>query len=129
MTLSEMTLPELREELKALIEMANLSRDPEWMVPINKISVEITKRLKTLKQLQELFPVRPRTCAVTGFIPMEFVNANLKVIAAIVKEHHLTRRYRGPRQKQSMLSETYREHTLKADAVAMVLYRTWRSKS
>lgn len=81
----------------------------------------------TLDFLRTLYP--PCAGGVTGWIPMWYVESHLDEIKALVKEHKLCRRYRGPRRKRSysVLWCDYAEHTLKRDAVAMVLYSTWRT--
>lgn len=71
----------------------------------------------TLAELQEKFPRKRGTCGYTGYIPMDFVNANLTQIAKIVKAHGLRRIYRGPRKYSSSVQ------TLRGDAHSMVLYR------
>lgn len=70
-----------------------------------------------LRELQMLFPVKPGTCSVTGYIPMDFVNAHLTMIAKIVKDNNLRRMYRGPRPRRSAVT------TLRGDAHSLVLYR------
>lgn len=68
----------------------------------------------TLDFLKTLFPAEAG--GVTGWIPMWFVEKNLGEIKALVKQHELVRRYRGPRRSRRATQ------TLKGDAVAMVLY-------
>ena len=70
----------------------------------------------TLDELKIMFPPKAGTCSVTGYLPMDFVNENLPALAALVKEHGLKRRYRGPRY------DGMRQHTRRSDAYAMVLY-------
>ena len=77
-----------------------------------------------LAELQSLFPVvnRPNVFSTmqTGRIPMQFVNEHLAEIKQIVKENNLRRFYRGPRCRAYFGCAS---DTLKADAVAMILYR------
>jgi hypothetical protein len=70
-----------------------------------------------LTSLRQLFPVtQPRAKrALTGHIPMEFVEQHQAEIKKIVSQHRLRRRYRGPRYQGNTF-------TWKSDAVAMVLY-------
>ncbi len=73
--------------------------------------------ITNLEDLQLMFPSKAGTCGVTGYIPVDFVNENLAVLASLVKQHSLRRRYRGPRRDMMRL------HTRRGDAYAMVLYR------
>jgi hypothetical protein len=68
-----------------------------------------------LTSLRQQFPAtQPRAKrALTGHIPMAFVEQHLAEIKKIVGQHGLRRRYIGPR---------YQGNTVKSDAVAMVLY-------
>lgn len=72
----------------------------------------------TLDLLKQLFPnTNSKNCAVTGYIPMAFVEQHLDEIASVVKHNGLVRMYRGPRSRYRFQSRTW-----KSDAVAMVLY-------
>ena len=78
-----------------------------------------------LADIQAQFPkINPESCAVTGAIPMEFVNKHQSEFRQIVREHQLRRIYRGPRTQ----TKKNPSNTLKADAVAMVLYPTSASE-
>jgi TRAP-type uncharacterized transport system substrate-binding protein len=72
-----------------------------------------------LTSLRQLFPVtQPRAKrALTGHIPMAFVELHQAEIKKIVSQHNLVRVYRGPRNRYRGQSRTR-----KSDAVAMVLY-------
>ena len=72
----------------------------------------------TLDLLKRLFPkTNPQNCAVTGYIPVEFVEEHSRQIDALIKEHGLRRVYRGPRRHYRFQSRTWKQ-----DAVAVVLY-------
>lgn len=77
----------------------------------------------TLDELTEMFPRKniagvttwiPKYF-VTGYIPMQFVKANLPALAKIVKDNELKRLYRGPCRYTSSAT------THRADAHSMVL--------
>lgn len=78
----------------------------------------------TLNELTEMFPRENiaygvttwiPTYFVTGYIPMQFVNANLSAIAKLVKANKLRRIYRGP-CRYTTSNTTHRE-----DAHSMLL--------
>ncbi len=70
----------------------------------------------TLTNVQQLFPKRDVThYAVTGYIPVDFVENNKAEFAAMCIKNNLRRKYRGPRVK-------YAGGTLKKDAHSVVLY-------
>ena len=99
-----------------------MRREPgatKWSVWKDQAAAAHLKRspIKTLADLQAMFPIRPGACASTGYIPIDFVNENLTVLAGIVKQHSLRRKYRGPRHDMMRL------YTRRGDAYAMVLYR------
>jgi len=71
----------------------------------------------TLDVLKDIFPRKPGTIGVTGYIPMGFAEMFIDDIAEIVKTHKLRRFYRGPRKQRFFSS------TAKADAKYVVLYR------
>ena len=71
----------------------------------------------TLDELKEMFPRTRGVAGVTGYIPMDFVEANLPALAKIVKDNKLRRLYRGPRPRKSQVT------TMRGDAHSMVLYR------
>jgi tryptophan synthase alpha subunit len=74
-----------------------------------------------LADIQAQFPkINAESCAMTGAIPMDFVNDHQDEFRQIVREHQLRRIYRGPRTQ----TKKNPSNTLKADAVAMVLYST-----
>jgi hypothetical protein len=79
----------------------------------------IDTEVLTLDKLKQMFPVtQPRAKrALTGHIPMEFVEQHEAEIKKIVSQHQLRRVYRGPRNRYRSQSRTW-----KSDAVAMVLY-------
>ena len=69
----------------------------------------------TLADLAVRFPPEQTRTAVTGLMPMSFVNQNQLAIADIVKQGGLRRIYRGPRAR-------YSNDTRKAVAHSMLLY-------
>lgn len=83
----------------------------------------IAKVTLTLDALTEMFPRENITgyttwipkYFITGYIPMQFVNANLPALAKIVKANNLKRLYRGP-CRYTTSNTTHRE-----DAHSMVL--------
>jgi len=70
-----------------------------------------------LEELKSQFPKTGRTSAVTGLIPMSFVNAHLSEIKELVSKENLRRFYRGPRAFRGATT------TRRADAHSMVLCR------
>lgn len=68
-----------------------------------------------LDDLQRQFPKTKPGAALTGLIPMTFVNAHLSEIKELVSKENLRRFYRGPR--------TYNGATMtrRANAHSMVL--------
>lgn len=71
----------------------------------------------TLEDLQTLFPTTGVNRALTGRIPMSWVNDNQAVLKGIVKDNQLRRFYRGPRGRRWDQTCTW-----KKDAKDMVLY-------
>ena len=74
----------LEEQLVLLDELALLQPSPkERYMMLN------------LRELQVLFPCKQGTQSVTGYIPMDFVNNHLDMIARIVKDNNLRRMCRA----------------------------------
>lgn len=82
-----------------------------------KIEIFQPWRPTSLDEVKKMFPRKAGTCGVTGYIPMDFVNANLPALAKIVKDNNLRRIYRGPRHY------IHSATTRREDAHSMVLYR------
>lgn len=74
----------------------------------------------TLEKLQVLFPRRGYNTALTGVIPMKFVNNHLEEIREICKTHKLRRIYRGPRLRNIRGEKDSFTH--KALACGLMLY-------
>lgn len=70
----------------------------------------------TLSELQKMFPKATTNSALTGEIPMSFVNLHLPEIKAVVALHGLRRIYRGPRVG------IYSTMTKVSNAHSMLLY-------
>lgn len=131
LTLADFTGPleEVAAHVKELIEKHGNKAELHWnfgtstwgqskIVPsLFKPQFQPQTSYINLAELQDLFPVKLGTCSVTGYIPMDFVNAHLTMIAKIVKDNNLRRIYRGPRPRRSAVT------TLRGDAHSLVLYR------
>lgn len=70
----------------------------------------------TLYELQTLFPKTRQNEAVTGYIPMAWVNQHMDELAELIKNEGLRRFYRGPRP------DRYATDTRRDSAEFMVLY-------
>jgi len=69
----------------------------------------------TLSDLQKLFPITGKNSASTGRIPIDFYLMFRDEISQICRENRKRVIFRGPRRRHA-------SDTLKADAVAVVLY-------
>ena len=77
----------------------------------------------TLAVLQAAFPCKPGNCGRTGYIPMDFFNANELEIRKVMREHKLRAIYRGPRLSNNVKYKfSVPSMTRRCDAEFVVLY-------
>lgn len=75
----------------------------------------------TVDTLRRAFPKHKKNCALTGYIPMDFFNANEAAIRKAARAERAIVIYRGPRRSNAC--KCVPSNTMRCDATHAVLYR------